>query len=492
MAAKSSHDGQMSAKYHKSTRLAGLVLVCLLMAGILLFAVFSSSKSRWHCSPSQPRPNSTEAWKTMTGPSQPPENLDEDFFTSFTVRSDKKNFIVEHPVEQHPDNPFDYEVRKMTHGETLNIGGGTIAFCAIGTAYLDSTQTMEDGAPYRFWNAELQSITEEQARELNPYEFFKTSGGFRYSPFPGVQLGFQPKAMEDLMFHGITILAASTKAKLSAGYGSQRRPPYQWFRTHISSWRRAPVDIVIEVSYGPSRTFEFAPRAGEGFSEGSFECRLIHVFEDVDTSRYGSSSRDKTVILEFPKAQSDKAGLRFVFACQPTAIRMPVTFEFLDADGNVLSTGGSSTSGPIYDISMNHALEEVARVRACYRTQRRRVLIHLPYIPGLPEENNAIDDLFDLHIPYVRLHDAGQAGMFLARTLQLQSSSRTGPVPPNSINSIRFPLEFSDTTVREIARLYAEGGDLKVDIENEQLRLEYPVPLGTRLKRFLQRMFRRN
>jgi hypothetical protein len=171
---------------------------------------------------------------------------------------------------------------------------------------------------------------------------------------------------------------------------------------------------------------------------------------------------------------------------------MPVTFEFLDADGNVLSTGGSSTSGPIYDISMNHALEEVARVRACYRTQRRRVLIHLPYIPGLPEENNAIDDLFDLHIPYVRLHDAGQAGMFLARTLQLQSSSRTGPVPPNSINSIRFPLEFSDTTVREIARLYAEGGDLKVDIENEQLRLEYPVPLGTRLKRFLQRMFRRN
>ncbi|UCE48127.1 MAG: hypothetical protein JSW47_21330, partial [Phycisphaerales bacterium] len=58
-----------------------------------------------------------------------------------------------------------------------------------------------------------------------------------------------------------------------------------------------------------------------------------------------------------------------------------------------------------------------------------------------------------------------------------------------SINSIRFPVEFSDTTVREIARLYAEGGNLKADIESEQLSLEYPLPPMTRLKQFLQRIF---
>ena len=195
---------------------------------------------------------------------------------------------------------------------------------------------------------------------------------------------------------------------------------------------------------------------------------------------------------EFRKAQPDKAGLRFVFACQPAASKMPVTFEFLDADGNVLPGRGSSTSGYTHDRSLQQPLEKVARVRARYRTQRQRILIHLPYIPGLPEENNAIEDLFDVHIPYVRLHDAGQVGTFLRRTLQLQMSRQTGPVPPNSINSIRFPLEFNDATIREIAQLYAEGGNLKVDIENEQLRVEYPVPLGTKLKRFLQRMFRRN
>jgi hypothetical protein len=52
-------------------------------------------------------------------------------------------------------------------------------------------------------------------------------------------------------------------------------------------------------------------------------------------------------------------------------------------------------------------------------------------------------------------------------------------------------MDFHDVTVREIAQVYAEGGTLSVDMENEQLSLEYPVPLGTKLKQFLERLFRR-
>lgn len=492
MSEESPHAGQTPVRHHKRNKLVGLVVVCALVSGILLFAMFSTARSRWHCSPVQPRPSGIKAWETVTGPAQPPEEPNEDFFAGFTVTSDEKNFLVEHPTGHPPDNPFDYEVRKMLPGEALTIGGGTLSLCAMGTAYLDATQTMEDDAAYRFYDTRLRSMTEDQVRELNNYGFSEPGRDFRHDPFPRVKLGFRHEGIEDLMFQGIRVFDASTKEELTGGYGSGSRQAYHWFDTRIPLWHRTPIDIVIEVSYGPSKTFEFAPRAGEGFREGNFECRLICVLQGADIYSSGSSSRDNTVIHRFPKAQPDKAGLRFVFACQPTASKMPVTFEFLYADGNVLPGRSSSTSGSLHHRSLEQPLEKVACVRACYRTQRRRIVIHLPYIPGLPEQNNAIDDLFDVYIPYVRLHDAGQVGDFLRRTLQLQMSRQTGPVPPDSINSIQFPIELSNATVREIAQLYSEGGDLRVDIENEQLRVEYPLPLGTRLKQFLQRMFQPN
>ena len=468
------------------------MIVCLLVAGILVYAIISTSRGKWHCSPSQPRPSAVKAWEKVTGPAQPPEEPNEKFFADFTIRSDDENFIVEYPTENPPDNPYDYEIREITPGEPLNIGNGTLTFCALGTAYHDANQTMEDDARYRFYDAELQSITKEQAEKLKVYNFTERGGNFRHRPFPCVQLGLKHEGIEDLMFQGIRVFDASTKKELTGGYGSTGGKEYHWFNTRLPLWHRTPVDIVIEVSYGPSKTFEFAPRAGEGFSEGNFECHLIGIFEDADIYSSSSSSRDNIMIHEFPKAKAKQAGLRFVFACRPTASKMPVTFDFLDSDGKLLRGRGSSTSGNIHNGGLKQPLEKVARIRARYRTQRQRIVIHLPYIPGLPEQNNEIDDLFDVRIPYVRFQGVDKLRNFLVATLQLQGISQTGPTPPNSINSIRFPVEFSDTTVREVAKIYAEGGNLKADIESERLRLEYPLPLMTRLKLFLEKMFGRN
>jgi hypothetical protein len=266
----------------------------------------------------------------------------------------------------------------------------------------------------------------------------------------------------------------------------------RWFNTHIPLWHHAPVDLVIDVSYGPVKTFEFAPRAGEGFAEGSFQCRLLAVFEGVDTSTNSNSSRDNMMIHEFRKAPPDKAGLTFFFACLPTASQMPVTFEFLDKDGNKIRTRGSSTSGYAHSIGLEQPLEKVALIRAYYRTRRRCIIVHLPYIPGLPEQNNAVKNLFDVYIPYVKLHDPGQVEQFLRRTLQLSQSRSTGPVPPDSINNAAFPIEFRGTTIRKIARLYAQGGNLSIDVKNNQLNREYPVPLWVRFRQFLQKAFRPN
>jgi len=478
MADISSDSQRKPVERNKRSKLAGIAVVCLLLGGILLFAIISTSRSKWHCSPAQPRPSGVKAWEEATAPAQPPSEPNEDFFASFTVSSDEENSVVEYPTRHPPENPFAYEVRRMSPGEPLNIGGGTFTLFALGTAYHDANQTMEDNAIYRFFNPDFKSITPEQAEELKT-DTYAWGEYFRHIPVPRIQIGFIHEGIEDAMFQGIRVFDATTKKELTGGYSSSTRHQYHWFDTRVPLWHRTPVEIMIEISYSPSKTFEFAPRAGEGFREGSFECRLISVFENADVNLSSSGSRDNKLIHKIRKAKSDEGGSCFVFACYPSANKMPVTFEFLDVDGNVLLGEGGSTSGFVRHRALKQPLEKVARIRARYRTQRERVLIYLPYIPGLPDQNSAIEDLFDVHIPYVRLHDAGQVGSFLRRTLQLQNSRQTGPVPPNSINSMRFPIEFRDTTLREIAQLYARGGDLEVDIESEQLRLEYPVPLMT-------------
>jgi len=317
----------------------------------------------------------------------------------------------------------------------------------------------------------------------------ENGSSFRQRPWPAVQFYFQHQRIEHLMFHGIKIFDSRTHKSLATGYGNRGIDNFHRFSTHIPLWHRTPIDVVIDISYGPIKTFEFAPRAGEGFDAKNFKCRLISVFEGVDNRPGGSSFRDNVRIHKFKKTPSGKTGLYFFFACLPTASQLSVTFEFLDKDGNKLNALSSATSSYTHKITMKQPLEKIAIIRAHYRTRRQRIVLQLPYIPGLPKENDAIKNLFDVHIPYVKLHNYDQIEWFLRNSLQLGNSQRKGPTPRNSIYSIKraFPFAFSNVTIREIAHFYAQGSSLHVDIENDQLIREYPVSLWARFINFLQK-----
>ena len=117
--------------------------------------------------------------------------------------------------------------------------------------------------------------------------------------------------------------------------------------------------------------------------------------------------------------------------------------------------------------------------------------MHLPYIPGLPEQNKSINNLFDVCVPYAKFAKQYDLERFLEQTLQLSDCVTSGPVPANSIKNIPFPLEFENVTVRDSAKIYATGGTLSVNIENDRLELKYPLPLSDRIKQFLQRILQR-
>ena len=464
-------------------------IILLSLLGFLLHSTVADPARFWFCSPTEPRSNDSEVWQKTNIPAQPAKEMDEDFFENFTISSDSDYYRIKHPSGNPSINAFTFELNEMSPGKPLDIGGGTLQFSCIGTAYHDANQTMSDDAVFRFYDPQLQPVNVADMVGSGNYASTESGSNFRYSPWPAVQVIFQHQGIEHLMFQGIKVFDSQTHESLATGYNSNGRESTFRFNTHIPLWHRTPVEVVIDISYGPVKTFEFAPGAGEGFAEGSFQCRLLAVFEGIYAGTSNYTTRDNIETVEIPKVPPNKAGLCFLFVCWPTASQIPVTFDFLDKDGNKLSTCGSSTSGYTTNTGLKEPLEKVALIRAHYRTRRRRIVVHLPYIPGLPEENNLVKNLFDVYVPYVMLHDPDQVDQFLRHTLQLSRSRSTGRAPSNSINSAAFPIEFKKATIREIAKCHAQGGSLSIDIENDRLIREYPEPLWIRFRKFLQKVF---
>ena len=192
----------------------------------------------------------------------------------------------------------------------------------------------------------------------------------------------------------------------------------------------------------------------------------------------------------YPKAREDKTGTRLLFACLPKGITMPATFELLDKNGNKVPSGAyGSTTEYIHTVTLkDHQFEDIANIQVTYRTNRYRFVIHLPYIPGLPEKNNNIDNLFDVYLPYVKLEDEARLKMLLFKTLQLNTLTSNGFKPSNNNTNIKYPIVFTDTTLRDIAKKYANKSKLNADIENDTLKIEPPVPFMTKMKMLFDRI----
>ena len=466
-----------------------LFIIVLLASGTIFYYRFYNRADLLYCSPNSPRGNDIITWKNILNPPPTSIHMDPDFLNNFTVSSEPASFTVKYPSQMPQDNPFAVDLSELSVGESLEIGGGTLEYQGTGVAYYDVNQSMDMDADYRFYDAESRLMTETRMQELGIYNTIARASNFRYNPWPAVQFMFEHHGIEDIKFHSIKVFDARTHTLIGSGGSSYGSPNSYRFQTYVPLWHRAPVDVVIELSYGPSKIYEFAPKAGEGFQNEESECRLLHIFEGVDPYTSSSESGETGVTERIHKDTRGDPGVCFFFVCQPQASGMPVSFEFLDKDGNQLRTHGSSMSDFTHRITLKEPLSKVSLIRARYRTKRQRVVMHLPYIPGLPEQNNNVNDLLDVHIPYVRIDNSGQVSQFLRKTLQLSHSSISGLSPQNSFRNYTFPMDFRDVTVRDVAKFYSTGGTLNIDIENDKLELQYPVPFRLKLAQFLQKIF---
>ena len=479
-------------KKQKYILLSAAVIVAILLVSTILYLTIDGSFF-WYCNPSAIRGSGADAWHKAITPTGTVLKRQENFFDDFVVSSDDNYYRVESHYKNAQEDPFPFELNEMTHSDTLEIGTGTLEFSALGISYLSGNEINNDEIEVHFFDKDFHPILESDFRKENIYPTTQDCMIFQNNPYPFIHFKFCYENIDDIKVHSIQVFDRNTRKALNSGYGTSSGKKYCYFESNVQLWHNTPVDLVIEFSVGPFKIYDFLPKPGEGFKEGDFECRLVDVFESIKPGYDSCSTTEKMKIFKFPKATTDDTGICFFFACYPSAPKMPVKFEFLDADGNELTghSGGSTDSYVHSEKFRRHSLEDVALIRAKYLTKRYRIVVHLPYIPGLPEQNKSINNLFDVCVPYAKFAKQYDLERFLEQTLQLSDCVTSGPVPANSIKNIPFPLEFENVTVRDSAKIYATGGTLSVNIENDRLELKYPLPLSDRIKQFLQRILQR-
>ncbi len=251
----------------------------------------------------------------------------------------------------------------------------------------------------------------------------------------------------------------------------------------LAMWHNSPVDIVVDVAYGPCDVIEFDPVPGKGYSAPDADLRLVDRVDASGSSFGGSQSQ---VNIGLPrKPDETREGLLFV--CQPGVRASPFTIELLDADGAVIS-GGGGTSGmhALYFVPRDRS-GDVERIRIIRRKTLRRVFFHLPYWPGLPPENANVDNLFDVHIPYVNLKEDLELERFFRSSLQLSEFRRT----LGARRTAGFlPREYTDTSVRDILKEYVDALDAAYSLSSDCDTLEvHPSDFSYAFRQMLRRIF---
>jgi hypothetical protein len=119
--------------------------------------------------------------------------------------------------------------------------------------------------------------------------------------------------------------------------------------------------------------------------------------------------------------------------------------EFYGVNGKKLPGYGGGSSENIIQSTIEAEPGELKEVRFRYFPATHRVLVTIPELPGLPEENRNIENLFDVHIPYFRnqYEYAFQGGV--AQLLQIQNT-----YIPLTFPQGYFPLIHTNTTPRAL------------------------------------------
>ena len=434
-------------------RKAALILgVILAVATVGLAVWFWNSKNRLYSSPTAVRKmaNYDRAFSTPTNAPPLPTNL----FATYQIDRDTNRIVISSPAVPQEISEREYGPLNIAHADsshTAVLSNGSIRLAFIGKGFAQPRTNFGWGlqVPATYYTSDAQPLTTAASNELKRIPQYQRTLSYNGS-YPVSQFIFLSSNLPPLKTIAFTAFDARTHYPLTSGYSSSSFTNGFYFANELRIWHQAPIELVTSIATGPTNHYSLAVSEGAELTYPGGHLRLMLMQDDED---FGSSSstydgRSNVVTLHMrngPRAYPNRKSCSFIFHSWPRANNAPIDFQFLNASGKVLNSYRSSTFGHLLTTGIEGSIADVKQIRVVHYPNVYRLVFTIPELPGLPEQNRNIENLFDIHIPYTYFRYEYDFQSRICELLQMNQNYFALSFPNGY-----FPMARSNTTPREL------------------------------------------
>ena len=295
-----------------------------------------------------------------------------------------------------------FSLHRAKESGEASVGEGTIrlAYLLAGWAAPLTNFDYSVRVPAKIYDAQARPMSWETVK-LDRWDRELQARG----DFPSAKYFFQVTNVPEFKLLRFQTFDARTRMSLNSGTASSYTKEAFWVEADVRLWHQTPIELVSTVAVGPSQTFETKPEVGNELRFPGGALKLIYVVPER-INGWGSSSNGKTNTATLNLNADAVVGYTnessFVFYVWPTTTDLPIDLELLDENGKKLDGAGGGTSDQIIISSAFVKPEKVKAIRVKYYPKIHRIIWTIPELPGLPEENRNLQNLFDARIPFMR------------------------------------------------------------------------------------------
>jgi hypothetical protein len=257
------------------------------------------------------------------------------------------------------------------------------------------------------------------------------------------------------------------------------------FNAALCLWHQTPVEVVGTLAVGPADTYSMKPIEGTQLRFPGGAIKLLAIaqgeFELVSSTPSTTNKTESYHVNPRRLREPFPPEFSVMFDCWPRAYNAPIEFEFYDHSGRRMQANMLDRSERISIGLVVGSPEQLKEIRLKHYPNLHRLVVTLPELPGLPESNRNLTNLFDLHIPHLNV----QAPQDLPRELGklLQMDVKYIAFGSHAYTNRSFQNQRTNTTARglftEISSYRQSKYDqLVVDSEKNEIRTHRSLLAG--------------
>lgn len=388
-------------------------------------------------------------------------------------------------TDTRPEEPvfFGYTVHEIPLEGALKLGDGSVSLDHITRGVADPAAPFEQGqssttVPSQFFDNKLEPIPDETVRERFKNEWERRT--YIRDWYSQYRFSFAATNAPEIKLLRGDIRDARTGGRISHGYHNGSGGGHFQFGPGIGMWHRAPVVLILDIAHGPVETEDVPAAIGTVVQHALGEMKLVAKLEGRNhgmSSTSGSGGGEVTI-----HSDSKETGSSLLFYGLPYSGYAPVDFQFISSKGQLLNGSGTSSSYKLSVMSVDGPADEVATIRVRKYPHLKRLVVRLPYLPGLPPENDNVRDLLNVRAPFVRFRGDWEMRTFVQLATQASVHNYSWAPPPQGA----FPVSYTNVTPREILEEIRRLniGAPRIVIDERDNKIEFRPP-------FLKDLFRK-